>query len=171
MAELLTLAVGSVGVGVLANCITSITASANGIYTLVGNISSSTPTPDIHEFLIKSNIVSKVKLLECLVRETDTKSNPTKTLKEAIKSVQNSLAQIEAALNEVKRRIDHNKSLYVFVYFRSYGFTDIIQKLMILKEPLNEQYQDLRGIIAINQYLNPMSESVYVGSTEIFNMN
>jgi hypothetical protein len=161
MAEIyLATILGGVGFTVITNCLGALTTSANGIYTLIGNISTSS-VPDISDFLSESDIQNSIKTLEMLVREIDLKNNPTRTLTASLASLVECMTEIEKNFGEVKKRMEYNKSLWVFVSLRSYGFTDIVKKLKSLKITLDNRRNSLFDILKVNQYLTPLSESKY----------
>lgn len=156
------LVITSVGINLVATCISSLTSSANGIYTLVNNMSSSVSIPDITQFLNETDIVEKIKTLECLLNEIDNTKNPTKTLISSINSLGECVKEVEIKLKQVKSRMEYNKSLWLFSSLRSYGFSDIVKSLKILNNTLDQRQKNLFEILKINNYLTPMSESKYL---------
>lgn len=158
-------AIGGIGLSLAANCITTLTASANGIYTLIGNISSSGIIPDITRFLNESDIEDQIRTLELLLKEIDIHKNPTRTLGASLASLQECVSQIEEILHDVKTRMEYNKSLWFLISIRSYGFSDIVQKLTTLKMTLDTRQHKLFDILKINGYLTPMTESKYIEMT------
>ncbi|NBX75171.1 MAG: hypothetical protein EBQ92_01290 [Proteobacteria bacterium] len=163
MAELLIAGtIGSIGLNVVAQCITSLTASANGIYTLVGNITNNGSVPDIANFFEESDIKGDIQVLEFLIKEINPNNNPTKTLAKSLHLLKECVSEIEEKLKEVKRRVDYNNSLWFFTSIRSYGFTDMVRNLKSLKQKLNGRRDGLFEILKINNYLTPLSESKYM---------
>lgn len=154
--------IGSIGLNVIAQCITSLTASANGIYTLVGNITNNGSVPDISNFFEESDIKGEVQVLELLIKEINLNNNPTRTLAKSLHLLKECVKEIEEKLKEVKRRVDYNNSLWFFTSVRSYGFTDIVRSLKNLKQKLNNRRIGLFEVLKINNYLTPLSESKYL---------
>jgi hypothetical protein len=166
MAEILIPAtLGGIGLSLAANCITTLTTSANGIYTLIGNISSSGIIPDITRFLNESDIEDQIRTLEFLLKEIDIHKNPTRTLSASLASLQECVSKIEEILHDVKTRMEYNKSLWFLVSIRSYGFSDIVQRLKTLKMTLDNRQNKLIDILKINVFLTPMTESKYMEMT------
>ncbi len=163
MAELIIPAtIGGIGLSLAANCIATLTTSANGIYTLIGNISGSGLIPDITHFLDESDIEDQIRTLVLLLKEIDVDKNPTRTLSSSLRSLQECVSQIEEILHDVKVRLEYNKSLWFMVSLRSYGFTDIVKKLKVLKITLDSRQDKLFDILKINNCLTPMTESIYI---------
>ena len=153
---------GGAGIGILSSCISSLTSSANGIYTLIGNINNNEFIPDISDFLAESDIQHTIKSSELLVREIKVGKHSPITLIESLDSLKDCMLKIEDQLSEVKKRLTYNKSLWIFVYYRSYKFTDIVKKLRTLKMTLDIRRDSLFDILKINSYLTPLSESQYL---------
>lgn len=158
-----TTVLGGVGLSLLANCISSLTTSANGIYTLIGNIIHNRSTaPDIYMFLKESDIQTNIQILTVFIKEINIGDQCTKSLTISLNALKDCVSDIEEKLHEVKKRIDYNKSLWFFISYRSYNFLDIVCELKLLKITLDNRWKNLIDILKINNCLTPLSESIYL---------
>ena len=141
-----------IGIEVLFKCVTGLTSTANGIYSLIANITSnSSVVPDISAFLINSDIMTNVKNTEILISEIDLEKHKTKTLANAIESLTDCMKHIESLLTEVNTRLKYNQSKWVS--FGKYGFADIVKKLETFEKILEKRKNTLLDTLKINSYL------------------
>lgn len=146
----------SVGIDFTIKCITTLTTSAQGIYSLVSSISSSSiyaSDQDISKFLKELDIHSDISILEILIKEIDIHKHHTQTLSQCLEKLQECVINIENELIEINKRLLYNKSLWIAISMRSYGFQDIIENLKILKVNLKNRKKMLFDVIKINDYL------------------
>lgn len=145
--------IGGLGLDLTLKCVTAVTASAQGIYSLISSISSNKHEPTIGKLLEELDINVDVCMLETMMKEFNVEKHYTKTLSFCLKELEKCLKEIEKILHEIKLRLDYNDSLWVSS-FRAYTFTDIIDKLKSLKKTLDNRKNNLFEVIKINEYLN-----------------
>lgn len=144
----------TIGLDLTIKCITGLTASAQGIYGLVSNISNNSHTPDIGNVVRELDLATDVSILESLLKEINIERHHTQTLAICLEKLRECVREIENQLIEMNTRLMYNKSLWIAVSMRSYGFTDIIDKLRILKKNMDSRRQMLFEVLKINGYLN-----------------
>jgi hypothetical protein len=143
---------GAIGLDLTLKCVTAVTTSAQGIYSLVTSISSNKQEPSIGKLLEELDIGADIRTLESLLKEFNVKKHHTETLAICLELLQKCVEEIEIQLNEVQLRLSYNKSLWVSV--RAYTFTDVIDKMRLLKHTLDNRKNNLFEVIKINGYLN-----------------
>ena len=73
-------------------------------------------------------------------------------------NVVETLNEIEIKLKEIGERTTYNSSLWIFVYYRSYGFDDVLSDLKLLKGILDQRKTELFEIVKINQFLSQSTD-------------
>jgi len=118
--------------------ICKVSSSAQGIYSLMSNISSYTCFPDIVFALRKLDIEASVRVLEILIKELDIK-HKTDTLEQSLNLLKECLTNIENELCDIHQKLAYNRSLWIFSSLRTYKFTNSIGNLEILKNQLDNR--------------------------------
>jgi len=114
------------------------TSSAQGVYSLVSNISCCTTCPDIINALKRLDIEFQVRILEKFIAELDIK-NMSSSLEESLNSLRECIKSIENELCLVHDRISYNKRLFKLNFFGGYKFTKSIANLETLKIQLDNR--------------------------------
>ena len=122
-----------VGLDIGMKVIGGVASSAKQISSLLGFIKSENYQSDLTQFLRKTDIEVTIKILECIVSELRVNNETPVSVINSLKSLHESLVCIENELQDIKRRLQYNKSLYVFKSLRSYGFKS---KMKILNDNL-----------------------------------
>ena len=91
--------------------------------------------------------------MESLISEIRVDGKTTQTLNYVLEGLKETLGEIELKLKEIGERTTYNASLWFFIYYRSYGFDDIIKEIELLKIILDGRKKELFEIIKINQFL------------------
>jgi hypothetical protein len=129
-----------------------ITSSAQGIYSVVNNISSFTYCPSVVKALKELDISTTVNILESLIKELNVK-HESETLNICIESLKESVREIEKELLQIQERLMYNKKIWVFSSVRSYKFHNSIERLKTLKNVLNDRIQWLERIMKLIDHL------------------
>jgi hypothetical protein len=129
-----------------------VSSSAQGIYSLMSNITSFTSYPDVVIALKELDIEASVRILEKLIKELNIK-NKTKTLEECIVLLKECIINIENELSGVHDKMAYNSSIKYLTWFRSYKFSSSIGKLSMFKKQLDNRTQMLFNIIKTNSDL------------------
>ena len=145
----------SIGLDLTLKCISTLTISAQSVYSLLTNIKSSAHTKDLTNVLREMDLENDILILESILKEIDLEHHHTKTLALCLESLKVCVFEIENKLSEVNNRIIYNKSLWLASSMRSYVFDDIIDSLKLLKSNLDNRKKTLFEVIKINSYLNP----------------
>jgi hypothetical protein len=126
-----------------------VSSSAQGIYSLMSNISSFTYYPNVIIALKELDIEASVRVLEKLLKELNIK-NRTKTLEESLNLLKECIVNIENELSLIHEKLAYNSSIWYFSYFRSYKFSSSIIKLNTLKKQLDNRTQMFFNILKTN---------------------
>ena len=145
----------TIGIDFTLKCISTLTASSQGIYSLIKNINSCA-SPDISLILQQLDLEVNIKILESLIRElaSDIRKHHSHTLALCVQELKNCVEQIENQLIQIEFRVNYNGSLWFFRSIRSYGFDDIIANISVLKMKLDNRKQLLFDVIKINNHLS-----------------
>jgi hypothetical protein len=130
-----------------------VSSSANGIYALMSNINNFTSYPDIVTALKGMDIEASIRILEKLIKELNI-NHRTKTLEESLNLLKECIVNIENELSSVHEKMAYNSTLKIkWIPFRSYKFSNSIDKLMMLKKQLDNRTHMLFNIIKTNNDL------------------
>jgi hypothetical protein len=129
-----------------------VSSSAQGIYSLMSNITNFTSYPNVVYALKELDIEASVRILEKLIKELNIK-NRTKTLEETLNLLKECIVNIENELSTIHEKMAYNSSIWYFSYFRSYKFSSSISKLNILKKQLDNRTQMFFNILKANNEL------------------
>jgi hypothetical protein len=129
-----------------------VSSSAQGIYSLMSNITSFTSYPNIIVALKELDLEASVRVLEKLLKEIIIK-NKTKTLDENLSLLKKCISDIEKELIIVHEKLAYNSGVSYFKYFRTYKFTTSIERLRVLKSQLENRKHMLFDILRINSEL------------------
>lgn len=146
----------NIGIELTLKCISTLTASSHGIYSLLKNIGS-TGDADITTILKQLDLEVSVKILETLIKDLafEIRIYHSQTLSLCVQELKNCVEQIESELKTIKNRLDYNNSLWVFKSMRSYGFIDSIKNITIFKSNLENRKRLLFDVLKVNNHLIP----------------
>lgn len=130
-----------------------VSSSAQGIYSLMSNISSFTKYPNIVMALKNLDIEASVKVLEKYLRELNLK-NKSKTMEECINSLKECIIDIEKELSMIHEKLAYNSTIKYLTYFRTHKFMSSIDNLTILKNQLDNRTKLFFKILKSNSILN-----------------
>ncbi len=142
--------IGSIGISPIINSITTISTS---IFTILKNIKlSKNNQEDVIAVLNKTDIEATVTLLQNIISDisclpyTEYFGN-NKFIIIALNNVKESIADIELELIDLKKKINYNSSLYIFVNLRSYdllnNLNNIETKISVLDRRSNYLFKSL----------------------------
>ena len=142
--------IGSIGISPIINSITTISTS---IFTILKNIKlSKNNQEDVMAVLNKTDIEATVTLLQNIISDisclpyTEYFGN-NKFIIIALNNVKESIADIELELIDLKKKINYNSSLYIFVNLRSYdllnNLNNIETKISVLDRRSNYLFKSL----------------------------
>jgi hypothetical protein len=132
--------------------LTRVSSSAQGIYSLMSNISSFTTYPNVVYALKELDIEASIRILERMLKELNIK-NKTKTLEESLNLLKECIVNIESELSLIHEKLAYNSTIKYFTYFRKHKFADSIQKLNILKCQLDNRTKMFFNVLKSNENL------------------
>jgi len=135
-----------------------VTSSAQGIYSIMNNISSYSSYPDIISSLRKLDIEASVRVLVRFIKELDVK-HKTKSINESIILLKECMEDIEKELLVIHEKLVYNRSIWFMRTMRSYTFKSSIDNLETLKRKLDNRSQMFFSILKNNHNL-AINESV-----------
>ena len=147
----------TIGLDLTLKCVSVLTTSAQGIYSLITNIKSTHPlyVEDVSKILKELYLEKYILILESLLKEINIEKHHTKTLALCLESLKTCVLEIENVLGTINNRVIYNKSLWLGKSIRSFGFEDIISSLQLLKKNMDNRTNKLFEVIKINHKLNP----------------
>ena len=130
-----------------------VSSSAQGIYSLMSNITSFTSYPNVIGAIKELDIVASIRIMEKLLKELNIK-NKTKTLDECLNLLKECMINIESELCSIHEKLAYNSSIRYLTYFRTHKFGTIHRKkLHILKKQLDNRKQMFFNILRANNDL------------------
>ena len=164
MEYVITRAITNIGLSMTINCISTLTSSAQNIYSLLSNITVHNNVKDVSKVIRKLDIRANVNIIESLLNEINLENfnkgekkdeKQLETLQISIKNVSEIVSEIEILLRKIDNRLKYNSSLWLGVSYRKYAFDDIIEDLTEKKDILKERVDILFNIIKITDFLCP----------------
>ena len=128
-------------------------SSAQGIYSLMSNISSFTTYPNIVLALKNLDLEASIKVLEKYLKELTIK-NKTKTIEECINSLRECILDIEKELSVIHEKLAYNSSIKYLSYFRTHKFASSIDNITVLKNQLDNRTKLFFKILKSNNLLS-----------------
>lgn len=143
----------------IAPIVSVITGSVKSIFGLINSISSKSNTKNHHysyrevcEFIDNSDIVNKLEIYSLLINEfPGTRSQSVKCTLINVKDV---IVEIESQLKIIKKKIDYNRSLWIFPSMRSYSVSQDLKTLEGLIKKLDGRIKSLKTVTEISKLWN-----------------
>jgi hypothetical protein len=152
-------AIKTMGLDGALGCINAFTNTTSNIYLLIKKFSTLPESQSVTEYIRETDLELKLKLLDCVVRSIDTRHN-TEALELSIYSLKQCIAEMNSVLEDIDHRLQYNTSLWLIRSVRSYGFTDLYDKLKLHSQILDDRRHLLIEVLHINHYLVPKQESL-----------
>lgn len=150
------LATGMLLVPLCIDPLCKVSSSAQGIYSLMSNISSFTTYPNVIIALKSLDLEASIRVLEKCLKELNIK-NKTKTIEESINSLKECIIEIEKELSIIHEKLSYNSTIKYISFLRSYKFTSSIENIKILKNQLDNRTKLFFDILKANTVLNNYS--------------
>jgi len=157
----MAIATGMLLVPICLDPLCRMSSSAQGIYSLISNISSFTTYPDIIFELKKMDIETSVRVLEKCLKELKVK-NKTATMDEIVFSLKECIIEIEQQLSIIHEKMAFNQTVKYFQYFRTFKLYEYINNLKILNEQLKNRKQLFFEVVAANNNLEKDNEKINI---------
>jgi hypothetical protein len=145
--------VKTVGVDVTLQCLSSVTSSAKGIYNMISSIKTNDELLEVMRFIEKEDIEKQTKMVEAILTGVNIEKHHTSALSQCVSDLKECLSTMETLLSAINVRANYNRSIWMFKSFRSYGFSDLFNRLQICTQNLAYRKQALFDVLRINNQL------------------
>jgi hypothetical protein len=149
---IMDLATGMLLVPLCIDPLCKVSSSAQGIYSLMSNITSFTTYPNIVMALKSLDIEASIKVLEKYLKELNLK-NKSRTMEQCINSLKECIVDIEKELSVIHEKLAYNSTVKYLTYFRTYKFVSSIDNLTMLKNQLDNRTKLFFEILKSNNIL------------------
>ena len=124
-------AIGALGAHLTIGLVSGLTSAINGVYTLSGNISSSTNTGAINvkQMIKETDLEFKLKAVQIMLFELKINENTTYSVKYCIVSIKEIIDEISEELIKIHYRLQYNDTIWFGPSIRSYNFHNCIGRL------------------------------------------
>jgi hypothetical protein len=145
---------GTLSLDVGIRIVSGVSASAKNIAGLIGFIKEKGYNNEMIKTLENTDIEARINVINLFITELDNiNENTPSSLMQCIKNIYNTINDIENELNKIKNRLEYNKSVKFFTYFRTYGFQNSMKRIQKHKVVLEERWNLLRQTLELKQYL------------------
>ena len=143
--------IGTIGMVTASTIIHSISTLSSSVYTIIGTIRV---TKDIHQteilkILSKTDIDATIHLLHNIILEVPDYYNSSISVVTALKNVQEIIADIEAELIEIHKKITYNSELKYMSNWRSYDCKDNLDTIEIKVAVLDKRRDNLFKVLEV----------------------
>lgn len=147
--------VGTIGMVTASTIIHSINTISSSVFTIMSHIRI---TKDIHQteilkILSKTDIDATIQLLHNVILEIPEYYNSSKSVINALKNVEEIIAEIESELTEIHKKIKYNSELKYLSNWRSYNYKDNLDSIEIKVAVLDKRRDNLFKILKIFTHL------------------
>jgi hypothetical protein len=116
--------------------------------------------------LENTDIEATINVINLFIIELDNiNSNTPSSLMQCIKNIHQTINDVEDELTKIKTRLEYNKSIKFFSYFRTYGFQNSMKRIKKHKLVLEERWNLLRQTLELKQHL----KKDHINSESLFN--
>lgn len=145
----MNIVIGAFGANLTLGLISAITATTNGIYTLITNISQSTAngSNEVKKIIKETDLEVKVKTVQCLLSEIKIHDQSPITMIYCIEKIKDAIKDIAEELAEIQYRMQFNSSLWIRV--RAYRFYNSRERLDACLKTLDSRYDALVKIMTV----------------------
>lgn len=145
---------GTLSLDVGIRIVSGVSASAKNIAGLIGFIKEKGYNHEMVKTLENTDIEARINVINLFITELDNiNENTPSSLMQCIKNIHHTINDIENELNKIKTRLEYNKSVKFFSYFRTYGFQNSMKRIQKHKVVLEERWNLLRQTLELKQYL------------------
>jgi hypothetical protein len=155
------------GMEITLGLISGITSTTNGIYSLADRLSKS-EAEEVKHLIRESDMEMTVRVIQCIISEIQIDKYSPVTLNLCIKSIYQSIKEIESELEKIHYRLQYNDNLWVGKSVRGYGFQNCCKRLKEHLSCLNNRKKLLLETLAIKDTLyrnenleNMLTQSIY----------
>lgn len=152
--------IGTIGMVTATTVIHSISTLSSSVYTIMSHIRV---TKDIHQteilkILSKTDIDATIHLLHNVILEIPEYYNSSISVVTALKNVQEIIAEIEAELSEIHKKITYNCELKYLSNWRSYDCKDNLDSIEIKVSVLDKRRDNLFKILEVFKNINKIEK-------------
>ena len=132
-AGMATKIITDIGVGAIYSAVTTLTSTAKNVYMLTTEMSDKHKLVEaniIHNTLVKIDLKLNIEIVELILKEIPKDKIHSKAILAIISSLSDSIILIESELKKINDMLNYNKTLWMFVGWRSYDCTEPVNKLI-----------------------------------------
>lgn len=152
--NLLMLMISKVGLDLTLSCLSGISMLSDRIYSSIGDIiTDKNHNQKIVNFINEIDILATVKIIENFVKEITIDETTPTTVNTCIEEIFNVLQKIEHEFDEINNKMCYNSSIRILKNLRSCKFDNSINRLITLKNILENRTNLLLKIIPVKNNL------------------
>jgi hypothetical protein len=166
MATTAAIVLGTLSLDVGIKIVSGVSSSAKNIAGLIGFIKDKGYNNEMVKTLENTDIEATINVINLFIIELDNiNSNTPSSLMQCIKNIHQTINDVEDELTKIKTRLEYNKSIKFFSYFRTYGFQNSMKRIQKHKLVLEERWNLLRQTLELKQHL----KKDHINSESLFN--
>jgi hypothetical protein len=166
MATTAAIVLGTLSLDVGIKIVSGVSSSAKNIAGLIGFIKDKGYNNEMVKTLENTDIEATINVINLFIIELDNiNSNTPSSLMQCIKNIHQTINDVEDELTKIKTRLEYNKSIKFFSYFRTYGFQNSMKRIKKHKLVLEERWNLLRQTLELKQHL----KKDHINSESLFN--
>lgn len=152
----------TVGINFAIKCVSMISSTTQGIYSITQNIYKSDPNSDIAKVLRETDIELRVQVLETFIAQIDTTKIDNQATLLCLDSLKICLQNIEKELKQIYDRLIYNRSLWFASGLRSYSFKNNVIRITSHSKVLSQRQKMLFELLK-----TPQNQHIYRNKDEI----
>lgn len=158
--------VSSMGSNITISLLSSFASTSKGIYGLIAQMKHSGKS-DIKKVIDDMDLLTTLKIIQCLIMEIDMNKEQPITLQICLKSLIEIIHSIHEELEKINYRLQYNDSLWIGRTIRSYGFNNCEKRLDAYIKKLENRKKLLIDILSVK---NHMFRNQHIANTVSDNM-
>jgi hypothetical protein len=156
----------TVGINFAIKCVSMITSTTQGIYSITQNIYNTNPCNEIAKVLRETDIELRIQILETFIAQIDTSKIDNQATLLCLDSLKQCLQNIEKELKQIHDRLLYNKSLWFASSIRSYSFKNNVIRMLSYSKILSQRQKMLFELLK-----TPQNQHIYKDKKEIKEIN
>lgn len=151
----MNIVLGALGANITLGLISSITSTANGVYTLSSNISRSAlcGADEIRQFIKETDLEVKIRTTQFFLCELNLSDDIPNTIIYCIKSIRDTIQEISDELEVIHYRMKYNDNLWIGSYIRAYKFHNCKNRIMSSLKNLESRKEELLKCMRLKNIL------------------
>lgn len=167
---------GAIGANITLGLISSITSTANGVYTLSSNLSKSSLSgaDEVRRIIKETDLEVKIRTTQFFLCELSLPSDTPNTILYCIKSIRDSIQEISDELERIHYRMQYNDNLWIGSYIRAYKFYNCKERILISLTNLESRKEELLKCMRMKHALikdELLKDELNTGSISVNHIN